>query len=107
MIQRSSLLPNNPNDNKYKKNNLRLLTFKANEKHNSSGTANLTLPTWMVQGIERAARLAKKPVHLWLLDYLPIDKINILEPEPSVTQKIGKTNVTTLIDGKQIFGKKL
>ena len=61
----------------------------------------------IAKGIIELANKANLSVDAILRTHFPelLYKVTGVEPEKSITVKVGKTNVTSLIDAKQIFGK--
>lgn len=61
---------------------------------------------WVAQKIAKKADDAGLSRTDWLLLNIPsLSYVPQVLPEPSKTAMVGKTNVTTLIDGEQIFAK--
>lgn len=62
------------------------------------------VPYKMARTIIYNANASRKPVGVYLAQYLPLERVGV-KPEPSVTAEVGRTNITTLIDSQQIFNK--
>lgn len=96
------------NNNQYKKNNLKpaLPPPKVKTPKSERPVALDDVAFWVAQKIAKKADDAGLSRTDWLLLNIPsLSYVPQVLPEPSKTAMVGKTNVTTLIDGEQIFAK--
>ena len=94
------------NNNQYKKNNLKpaLPPPKVKTPKSERPVALDDVAFWVAHKFANKADDAGLSRTDWLLLNIPsLSYVPQVLPEPSKTAMVGKTNVTTLIDGEQIF----
>jgi phosphatidylserine/phosphatidylglycerophosphate/cardiolipin synthase-like enzyme len=103
--------------NNLNKNYLNLIAFSASKEDNSKVVTisvpeqkkaeNETSPLYIDPKIVAGLLKLANERGMFVSELIKNQFTNGVEPEKSVTSEVGKTNVTTLIDGQQIFSKAL